>query len=181
VSPSPSPLERVASGDAAAVQDCLSAYEGLVAAIARRFLRSAADTEDAVQDIFIELWQKASRFDPARGSPEAFVSTMARRRVIDRIRRQTRRPESEAIPETLVADTEELSEQLHRQEEAAKALAGLERLSVPQQQTIQLTVLEGHSHASAAEATGLPLGTVKSHVRRGLLRLREMLDAPPQD
>lgn len=105
---SPSPLERLGHGDATAVQDCLTAYGGLVASIARKLLHSSSDVDDAVQDVFIELWQKAARFDATRGSPETFVGTVARRRVIDRIRKQARRPESELIEDTRVSDDEPL-------------------------------------------------------------------------
>ncbi len=170
-----SPLERVARGDPDAVQQCLDAYGGLVASIARARLRSAADADDVVQDIFVELWQKAATFDPSRGSAEAFVGTIARRRVIDRLRRKGRRPEVEMLPETLEADLEPHDDRLHRREEAARALAVLELLSPPQQQAIELAVLQGHSHAEVARTTGMPLGTVKSHVRRGLMRMRELL------
>ena len=80
-------LARVASGDANAVRECIDEFGGLVWAIARRMARTRADAEDAVQEIFIDVWKSAGRFDPAQGSEKVFVSTIARRRLIDRLRR----------------------------------------------------------------------------------------------
>ena len=170
-------LQRVAQGEADAVAACQDAYSGLVWSIARQMLRSQAEAEDAVQDVFIALWRSAARFDPKKGSEESFIATIARRRVIDRVRRRSREPEVELLPDTLVADGVDDAERLDRADQAAKALQALQMLSPPQQRTIELAVLQGRSHTQVAEETGLPLGTVKSHVRRGLLRMRQLLDA----
>src|SRR5512133_2795665 len=80
-------LDRVARGDQKAVRQCIDEFGGLVWAIARRMTRSRADAEDAVQEIFIDVWRSAARFDAAQGSEKVFVTTIARRRLIDRIRR----------------------------------------------------------------------------------------------
>jgi len=80
-------LARVARGDAKAVRECIDEFGGLVWAIARRMTRSRADAEDAVQEIFIDVWRSAGRFDAAQGSEKVFITTIARRRLIDRIRR----------------------------------------------------------------------------------------------
>ena len=80
-------LNRVAAGEMAAMQECINQYGGLVWSLARRFSASAADAEDAVQEVFITLWKYASRFDESKGSETTFVSMIARRRLIDRLRR----------------------------------------------------------------------------------------------
>jgi RNA polymerase sigma factor (sigma-70 family) len=85
-------LERVAAGDTAAVSECLDRYGDLVWSLARRYLRNATDAEDAVQDIFIDIWGSSARYDRNIASEVAFISTSARRRLIDKIRAAERRP-----------------------------------------------------------------------------------------
>src|SRR5512145_3131135 len=80
-------LERVARGDSKAVRECIDEFGGLVWAIARRMARTRADAEDAVQEIFVDVWKSAGRYDPSQGSEKVFVTTIARRRLIDRLRR----------------------------------------------------------------------------------------------
>jgi RNA polymerase sigma factor (sigma-70 family) len=80
-------LERVARGDQQAVRECIDEFGGLVWAIARRMTRSRADAEDAVQEIFVDVWRSAARYDSVQGSEKVFITTIARRRLIDRIRR----------------------------------------------------------------------------------------------
>ena len=92
----PTFLERIAAGDPLAVDGCLEKYRGLVWSIARRFAGNHADAEDAVQEVFVELWRHAGRFDPAVAAESTFVATVARRRLIDRHRRRGRQPE--AVP-----------------------------------------------------------------------------------
>ena len=90
-------LQRVAAGDTEAVAACIDRFGGLVWSLARRFLDRPTEAEDAVQEIFIELWKSASRFDPSIASETTFVAMIARRRLIDRQRKLGRRLESEAV------------------------------------------------------------------------------------
>jgi RNA polymerase sigma-70 factor (ECF subfamily) len=168
-------LRRVAGGDGSAVQDCLSTYGGLVWSIARKMLGPSRDAEDAVQEIFIELWRMAHRFDETRGTESQFVAMLARRRVIDRVRKIERRPDHEGLPEGLQDEGRDQVEAAELSEEAARAREAMTRLSEDQQQVLQLAVVQGLSHAEVARATAMPLGTVKTHARRGLIRLRELL------
>ena len=80
-------LERIAAGDANAVQECMDLYGNLVWSLARRFTRSAAEAEDAVQEVFLDVWKSAARFDAKRASEKTFVAMIARRRLIDLLRR----------------------------------------------------------------------------------------------
>jgi len=170
-------LARVANGDAAAVREALDTWGGLVWSIARRMLGTTQDAEDAVQEAFIELWRHAGRFDESLGTEAQFVATIARRRIIDRMRRNRARPAMEALPETLAAVAEGEAESLaERADESERAQWALAKLGADQQQVIRLAVLEGQTHTEVAAATGLPLGTVKTHVRRGLIRLRKLLE-----
>ncbi len=172
-------LPRVAAGDRDAVQRCIARYGALLWAIARRMTRTPADAEDAIQEVFVEIWRAASRFDPTRGSEQAFIVTIARRRLIDRVRSERTRRASEQPAESAELESiaaEQPSAELGPDaERASQALATLPR---EQQRVIMLAIVEGFSHAEIAERVGLPLGTVKTYVRRGLIRIRELLGEP---
>ena len=95
-------LQRVARADAAAVDECLNAYGGLVWSLARRLCRKHEDAEDAVQEIFVEIWRKAEKFDPDVASESTYITMIARRRLIDRFRRRSREPNTALINEEMV-------------------------------------------------------------------------------
>lgn len=177
-------LPRVAAGDASAVAECIDRYGGLVWSLARRFLPASGDAEDAVQEIFMSLWRQAGRFDPARGSEVAFVAVLSRRRLIDRQRALARERrggpgESQTALEH-AADPSPMAERVEGILDAGRARDALARLKPEQQRVIALAVLDGLSHPEVAQRTGLPLGTVKTHSRRGLLRLRRLLAGEPE-
>jgi len=172
-------LQRVAGGDADATRECVERYADLVWSIARRLLGGGArvEAEDAVQEVFVDLWKSAGRFDPSVASEAAFVVMIARRRMIDRLRRRSRRVEEvsgSAWVESSVAGVERTSGE-HVSEDARRAMRAMEDLSEEQRRVLGLAVQQGKTHTEIAEITGLPLGTVKTHVRRGLMRLREAL------
>jgi len=166
-------LQRIASGDKAAVQACIDRYAGLVWSLTRRMSLNGADAEDAVQEIFVEIWRNAFRFDPNIASETAFIAMIARRRLIDRRRRMSRQRDRGTLDETSPTRVDPPKAELG--EEAAIAARAMEELSGEQQRVLRLSLLQGLSHEKIATATGLPLGTVKTHARRGLLRIREML------
>ncbi|MEZ6185915.1 MAG: sigma-70 family RNA polymerase sigma factor [Planctomycetota bacterium] len=172
---SPPLLPRIAAGDRAAVATCVQRYGGLVGSLARRLL-PPAEVEDAVQEVFLALWRAAGRFDPSRARESTFVAVVARRRLVDRLRRLGARPElaplpaEEALPARRVAPSAELAEQVER---ARRALAELEPSE--RRRVLELILLHGYTQAAAAEALTLPLGTVKTHARRGLAELRQKL------
>lgn len=171
-------LPRVARGDPAAVRECLQRYGRWVFALARRFLGNAADADDAVQEIFIELWKCAGRYDPAAGSEPTFITMIARRRLIDGRRRSARRPAFgpllDAVPEPRPATPFDTAD------EAAKARDALAELREDERTVIRLAVDHGLTHPEIAARTGLPVGTVKTHIRRGLLKVRQRLDGQTQ-
>ena len=159
------------------MKECIDAYGGLVWSLARRLLASAADAEDAVQEVFIELWECADRFDPAVGSEVTFVAMIARRRLIDagRKRQRQRRLIDEAKTRTETAPKPDEKHESEASEEAHLAVEAIERLSPDQQRVLRLAIHYGMTHERIADHTGLPLGTVKTHVRRGLMRVRDAL------
>lgn len=174
-------LQRIAAGDRAAVSECIDRYSGLVWSLARRFLAIEADAEEAVQDVFMELWTKADRFDPDKAAEATFVSMLARRRLIDRVRRERRSPD-----QTPLADVEHTLGQdghaaIEASAESRRVLQAIERMAPDQRRVLRMATWLGMTHAAIAEETEIPLGTVKSHLRRGLSRIREQLGIAPAD
>jgi RNA polymerase sigma-70 factor (ECF subfamily) len=168
-------LKRIAEGDRSAVQDCLDKYGGLVWSIARKLLRNNNDAEDAVQEIFIDIWKNAARFDESKASETTFVAMLARRRLIDKIRYMARRISADSIDDILLEPFTRVDRELQMAAEAQQAAAAMRNLRPEQQQVLRLSIIQGMSHQEISEATGLPLGTVKTHVRRGLMQVREYL------
>jgi RNA polymerase sigma-70 factor, ECF subfamily len=169
-------LQRIASGDSAAVRECIDQYGALVWSIARRLSRTPADAEDATQEIFIDIWRSASRFDASQGSEKVFIAMIARRRLIDKLRKTSAEPPMDSIDvvETVAwADPGTASETAMEAEQAARALA---ELRPEQRQVLELGLLHGLSQSEIATRLGMPLGTVKSFMRRGLIKVREYMN-----
>lgn len=175
----PSLLERIAAGDERAVQECMDRYSGLVWSICRRLCRNTEDAEDAVQEVFIDLWSSSARFDPNVAAEETFVAMIARRRVIDRWRKKRREPKSEVITEVTDPAAPPEKDEVALHDEAARIQRMMTRLRPEQQKVLDLSIFQGLSHRDIAGKLDLPLGTVKTHVRRGLMRVREMLGEDP--
>lgn len=170
-------LERIASGDQAAVAQCLDRYGGLVWSVARSWSDNAADAEDATQEIFIALWKSAARYNPSVGSEAVFISTIARRRMIDRLRSKGRRPSTEEFDESVMFElADSAPDQGMVAAEAAIAVRAVAQLEAGQQQVLMMGVVQGMTHSEIATVTGKPLGTVKTQLRRGLIRVRELIE-----
>lgn len=168
-------LPRVAEGDSSAVAKCLDRYKNLVWSLVRRNCTDFQTAEDAVQDIFLKIWKNAGRFDAEIASETTFVAMIARRSLIDMSRKRSHTAlgatelDQVSNPEMGVANRAELND------EAAKASAMLADFPSEQRDAIRMSVFEGLSHASIADAMKLPLGTVKTYIRRGMIELRNAL------
>lgn len=173
-------LQKIAAGDPAAVDAFLKKHQGSVYGLARRFCRSAEDAEDATQEIFVEAWRSASRYDATFGSETTFLMTIARRRLIDRARRTGRQPKPALLDDANQLAASAVPDRSEIHEEVTRAREALTQLRPEQQQVLDLALSQGRTHHEISAAIGIPLGTVKSHARRGLIRLREMLGAPAQ-
>jgi RNA polymerase sigma factor (sigma-70 family) len=166
----------MASGDTAAVRECMDRYGALVWSLARRLSRTAADAEDAAQEIFLDIWRSASRYDASQGTDKIFIATIARRRLIDRLRKKSAEPPMdppEVLESVAWADPGASPEMGI---EAAQAVRALEQLKPEQRQVLELGLLHGLTQSEIAARLQLPLGTVKSLMRRGLLRVREQMN-----
>lgn len=167
-------LPRIALGDELAVREFLRRYGGLVLALSQRMLGSKADAEDACQEIFVELWRVASTFDPARAREVTFVAMIARRRLVDRYR-ATRNANAHDPSSELIMQPE----RIEAHADARVAMAALGELDESHQRSIVLSACYGLSHGEIADELRLPLGTVKSAIRRGLERLAQALSRSP--
>jgi RNA polymerase sigma-70 factor, ECF subfamily len=161
-------LERIAAGDQAALGELYDIFAPLVNGLALRIVRDTADAEDVVQEVFVQIWRQAARYDAARGTPEAWLCTMARTRALDRLRRRaSRREETEdqAPPPTDVP----------RNEERLAVREALQVLSPDQRRALELAYYEGLTQTEIAARLGEPLGTVKTRIRSAMIRLRDAL------
>jgi len=170
-------MRRIAEGDAGAVRTLYDRHAGLVYSVALKMLRNRDDADELVADVFLELWRKSARYDPTRAAPSTYIVTLARSRCIDRQRRSAARPmlalhdaeRSAPVQTQTPADESQLSEQ---RAAVREALASLEP---NQRQAVEAAYFDGLSHSEIAERLGKPLGTIKTHVRLGLIRLRDKL------
>jgi RNA polymerase sigma-70 factor (ECF subfamily) len=169
-------LPRIANGDSSAVDECIERYGGLVWSLARRLSPSIVDAEDAVQEIFVDLWKNADRFREEVAGETTFVAMLARRRLIDRLRKSRRELESQPIDEMVLqyaAPPQTPPAELV--EEGLRATACLEHLRSEERRVLELSIYHGLPQTRISEQTGLPLGTVKTHARRGLSQLRDCM------
>lgn len=171
-------VRAMAGGDGHALAATYDRYGRLVHSLALRIVGDAAEAEDVVQDVFLQAWQQAGRFEASRGSVPAWLLAMARSRAIDRLRARQSRPEGHRADQDfeLAADAGLLPDRhaidvqhAGRVREALHQLPGLQRVA------IELAYFEGLTHAEIAARLEQPLGTVKTRIRTGLLRLRATL------
>jgi RNA polymerase sigma-70 factor, ECF subfamily len=168
-------LTHVAKGDQAAFEALYDQLGASVYGLIRRVLRNPSQAEEVAQEVLLEVWRAASRFDPARGSAATWVLTIAHRRAIDRVRaeqaataREQRTAQAPAATDE-VADTVEASMDAER---LRRCLAGLTEL---QRESITLAYYGGYSYAQVAALLDTALGTIKTRIRDGLTRLRACL------
>lgn len=169
-------LPLVAAGNADAIATCMDRYANLVWSLALKNCADRASAEDAVQDIFLQLWQVAGRYDESLASEATFVAMIARRRLIDLYRRR-KDPVPIGVDWEIRDESQSVADSAELKDEALKAEAFLSELPPDQQRVLRLSIYDGLSHSCIARETGLSLGTVKTHIRRGLIDLRGRLYA----
>jgi RNA polymerase sigma-70 factor, ECF subfamily len=167
-SPTEGLLRRLMGGDAAALGEFYDLYAGLVNGLALRILRNTAEAEDVVQEVFVQVWRHAERYDPSRGSVEAWLCTIARTRALDRLRRRAARREESS-------DRAPASSAAPKTEEALAVRKALATLSAEQRQALELAYYDGLTQTEIAERLGAPLGTIKTRIRTAMVRLRNVL------
>jgi RNA polymerase sigma-70 factor (ECF subfamily) len=168
-------MGRIGAGDRRAFASLYDRFAPRVFGLALRLLRSHSDAEDVLQDTFLRVWSLAGRFDPARCGPDGWVLMIARCRAIDRLRRKPIAV-GDDVPEPVV-DTP-ADQEPQRREEAERVAGALAGLTHQQAAAIRLAYFAGLTHEQIACRLGCPLGTVKTRIRLGLIRLRERLREP---
>ncbi len=174
LSAAPCVLERIAAGDPSAVDDLYERYGRLVWWLVLRGTHSQSDAEDATQEIFVQLWRHAGRFDPSRGSEATFIGLLTRRWLSDHRRKQSR--ELRAIAEikqaALAANTD--THDVHWLDESSQSAADmLTVLKDDHRQVLWLAIVQGLSMRSIAKRMDLPVGTVRTIAQRAITRLRQ--------
>ena len=168
-------LADVASGNSKAFEKLTKKYGNLIWSIARRYLSNQAEAEDAVQEIFLALWQSASRFDANKGSEITFIATIARRRLIDGLRKNNKHKILQSIDDAISDDVFKQKSNLEENAELSLAVGVLETLEKKDQELLSLSIYQGYSHVEIAKLLNLPLGTVKTRIRRNLMKIRKKL------
>ncbi len=173
-------LARVARRERAAFEQLYDRYKNILYATAMKFLKEDADAQDVVQDVFIQIWDKAKLYDPAKGKPLTWALTLTRNRSIDRIRAIQRRTRlrDDFGKETVVDESAGMREALSGVDAGEKSQILREavgRLSPEQRKVIELAFFRGFTQSEIADRLGEPLGTVKARARRGLMKLKELL------
>jgi RNA polymerase sigma-70 factor (ECF subfamily) len=171
-------LRRIATQDQQALSEFYDQTAGPLYSVAVRILGDPAEAEEAIQDVFVQIWEKAGAFDATLGAPFHWALTITRHRSIDRLRARLRRARLvEDLQETAVDPPVETApaQQCLPAEEAATVRSALSNLSPEQRQAIEMAFFGGLTHIEIAEALREPLGTIKARIRRGMLKLRESL------
>jgi RNA polymerase sigma-70 factor (ECF subfamily) len=175
-------LRRVGQGDRKSFEDLYDRFCGVLFSTALQILNDHREAEDVVQEVFVQIWDKAKLYDAARGKPLTWAMTLTRNKAIDRLRSAQRRYrlQDQVEKETKVTNQVALkdsSEEVEILEKSRMIRAAVMELSKEQREAIELAFFSGLTQNEIAQELNQPLGTVKARIRRGMLRLKEMIAA----
>lgn len=170
-------LRQSARGDQQAFAQLYDATAARAYGLAVRVVRDPAQAEEVTQEAFLELWRTASRFDPERGSAVSWVLTIVHRKAVDRVRsaEAAGRRDTAYQQEQQVVDHDVTAEAAHSSLEARRVRAAMDQLTPVQREAIELSFFGGYTHTEVATLLDLPLGTAKTRIRDGLIRLRDFM------
>jgi RNA polymerase sigma-70 factor, ECF subfamily len=168
-------IGAVARGDQSAFAAVYDRVAPAVLGTVRRVLRDPAQSEEVMQEVLLEVWRTAARFDPERGSATAWVMTLAHRRAVDRVRSQQRASGRELLAARATVDYDEVTEAVEVHLEHERVRRCLATLTDLQREAVTLAYYHGYTYAEVAALLGVAVGTVKTRMRDGLIRLRDCL------
>jgi RNA polymerase sigma-70 factor (ECF subfamily) len=172
-------VERMVAGDEGALAALYDRYSGMLFAMLVRTLRDPQAAEEILQDLFLQLWRCAARFDATRGSLPAWLMVIGRNRALSRLRTREHReiPEDiEAFPANAVPSSVNLEDDAERSLLMEKLRTAMATLPAEQREAVELAYFEGMTQTEIAARTGSPLGTVKSRVRSAMQSLKQAFD-----
>ena len=170
-------LAQVATGDRAAFAELYDGTVNRVFGLVRRLLVDSAQAEEVTQEVYLEIWQTATRYEPTRGSAITWMLTLAHRRAVDRIRsaQSSRNRDTRVGIRDFAAEYDSVAEAAEILIESERVKRALEKLTELQRQVVTLAYFKGYSHSEVATLLRVPVGTVKTRLRDGLIRLRDEL------
>lgn len=170
-------LERVAASDQVAFGELYDTCAGQVYGLVRRILRDPAQSEEVTQEVLLEMWRTAARFDRNRGTARTWILTLTHRRAVDRVRSEQAARDRDSLAGSRDARTgfDAVVEEVEVRLEHQQVRRALNRLTVLQREAVELAYYGGHTYREVAELLDAPLGTVKTRLRDGLIRLRDEL------
>jgi RNA polymerase sigma-70 factor, ECF subfamily len=173
----PALLQRSSRGDQNAYATLYDAVSAKVYGLALRVVRDPAQAEEVAQEAFLEIWRTASRYEPARGSALAWMLTITHRRAVDRVRAAEAATRRDIVYEqkNQPVSHDSTAEAAHASMEAHRVRGALETLTAVQREAVELAYLGGYTHTEVASMLDLPIGTAKTRIRDGLIRLRDTL------
>lgn len=173
-----SAISKVATGDRGALRDVYDRTAAKLFGLCLRILGDTGEAEDTMQEIYLTVWQRAGSFDPARSSPITWLTVIARNRAIDRLRSSTRARAALPIEAAgdIVDPAADANTLLEISQDASRLNACIERLDQRRARAIREAFFGGLSYPQLAERAGVPLGTMKSWIRRSLIKLRECFE-----
>lgn len=169
-------LQAIAAGDEQALARLYDRYRLILFGLTMRILNSRAEAEDVLQETLLQVWRRAADFDPARGKPFTWLVTLTRSRAIDRLRQRAARARLAESASTLVPDeaSDAVTDTLHA-EQREIVMRALAQLPEEQRQALYLAYYEGLTQSEIAVRLATPLGTIKTRMRSGMIKLRELL------
>jgi RNA polymerase sigma-70 factor, ECF subfamily len=170
-------LERVANGDQWAFSELYDQLSPRVFGLIKRLLRDHSQSEEVTQEVFLEIWRTATRFDPNKGAAATWILTMAHRRAVDRVRssQSSRDRDIRVGIRDYSPDYDDVAETVEVSIEHSRVKKAMARLTELQRQAVSLAYYGGFSHSEVAEKLSVPIGTVKTRLRDGMIRLRDEL------